>query len=262
MIDRMFYKTRAKVNLKGKWLTAALVALVLLIVNGQNSIRFQSNRSGMPQNMPYGMPFDNDLVNQAADYVPMVPFQGFYGMMQRNILPVMGFVLPIVLLVVAAGIAFHAFILGPLSLGAYQYFRRNDLDEAGFDMQSFLWAFRSPHYRNIVRILFQRSVRIFLWSLLFIIPGVIKAYEYRMIPYILTRRPEIAPDEAFAVTRDLTMGRKGGLFVLDLSFIGWYILGSIPFGLGTPFVEAYKTQAWAGLFNDWIGDTTPGPQGA
>lgn len=258
MIDRMFYKTRAKVNLKGKWLAAALVALVLLIVNGQNSIRFNTGRSNMPRD-PF---FGNDMMNQAADYAPMVPFQGYYGMMERTIFPIMGFVLPVILLAAALGIAFHAFLLGPLSLGAYQYFRRNDLGEERFDMQSFLWAFRSPHYMNIVRILFVRSVKIFLWSLLFVIPGIIKAYEYRMIPYILTRNPEIGADEAFHQTRELTMGRKGSLFMLDLSFIGWYILGAIPFGLGTPFVKAYETQTSAGLFNDWVGDTSPESQPA
>lgn len=250
MIDRLFYKTRAKVNLKGKWLIAALVGLVLLISTGNDVFNFKfgsnsnNNHSG----------FSNDMMNQAAD---LVPFGGVISVFRENVLPFLGIFLPIFLIMLAAGIAFQAFVMGPLSLGAYQYFRLNDLGEEQADISQFLWAFRSRSYLNIVKILFLVNLKLILWSLLFIVPGIVKAYEYSMIPYLLSRDPGMSADEAFAQTRFLTLGKKSSLFILDLSFLGWGFLGALAFGLGTPFVKAYETQTKAGIFNDWIGDTAP-----
>lgn len=249
-MDRIFYKTRAKVNLQGKWLVAALVSVILLIATGRDVVSFKVDGSSSSN----GSFFNDQVVDRAASYVP---FSGAFDFFESNLGPFIGLFIPFFLIALAAGLAFNAFILGPLSLGAYQFFRRNDLGEEQMDIQQFLWAFRSPSYGNIVRILFIRSVKTFLWSLLFIIPGIVKHYEYSMIPYLLTKDPGISLEEAFGRSRELTTDRKGSLFVLDLSFIGWYLLGSIPFGLGTAFVKAYETQTIAGIFNDWVGDTHP-----
>ena len=59
----------------------------------------------------------------------------------------------------------------------------------------------------------------FLWSLLLIIPGIVKSYEYRMIPYLLADHPEMSKDEAFAASKAMIDGNKWDAFVLDFSFI-------------------------------------------
>ena len=252
MIDRMFYKTRAKVNLKGKWIVAALVAVVLMVASGQEIINWNVNNGNSTMN-PQAL-INNGAIDRAANFIPYSNIMR--ELMNRNFLPILGlFLIPIGLMVIAAGIAFQSFVLGPLSLGAYHYFRKNDLGEAKLDITEILWAFRSPHYMNIVKIMFQMNLKLFGWYLLFIFPGIMKSYEYSMIPFILSRDPGIHAAEAFVRTRELTQGRKYSLFMLDLSFIGWSILGSIPFGLGIPFVQAYETQTKSGIFNDWIGDT-------
>ncbi|WFF72547.1 DUF975 family protein [Proteiniclasticum sp. QWL-01] len=250
MIDRIFYKTRAKINLKGKWLISALVAVVLMISTGQDVINFRTNNRNFQADPDIG----DRMMNQAGQ---IIPYGGAANFLRENILPAVGIILPLFLIVMALGLAFNAFVLAPLSLGAIQYFRANDLGQEPGDIKELLWAFRSPHYLNIVKTMFTMTLRIILWSLLLIIPGIIKTYEYSMIPYLLCRNPEIPTEEAFAQSRLLTSGKKASLFVLGLSFIGWYILGSIPFGLGTPFVKAYESQTTAGIFNDWIRDTTP-----
>ena len=66
-----------------------------------------------------------------------------------------------------------------------------------------------------------------LWSLLFVIPGIIKSYEYRMIPYILSENPNISRKRAFEISKQMMKGNKWDTFVLDLSFIGWQILSGI-----------------------------------
>ena len=65
-----------------------------------------------------------------------------------------------------------------------------------------------------------------MWSLLFIIPGVIKGYEYRMIPYLLAENPALSKKEAFALSKQMMDGEKFNAWVLDLSFIGWNILSA------------------------------------
>lgn len=71
---------------------------------------------------------------------------------------------------------------------------------------------------NIVKITFFMQIKLMLWTLLFIIPGIIKALEYSMIPYILAERPDISSEEAFRLSKELTDYQKTELFVLELSF--------------------------------------------
>lgn len=92
------------------------------------------------------------------------------------------------------------------------------------------------------------KVYIFLWSLLLIIPGIIKAYAYRMVPYILADNPNIGVNEAITLSNEMTRGHKFDMFVLDLSFIGWYILGSIALGIGVLFVMPYENATNAELY--------------
>ena len=82
-----------------------------------------------------------------------------------------------------------------------------------------------------------------------LIPGIIKSYEYRMIPYILGETPNIPKEEAFALSRAMMTGNKWKAFVLDLSFLGWYILSGLTFGiLGIFYVNPYVEQTSAALY--------------
>ena len=139
IINRMFYKNRAKMNLKGKWLIAALVALVFLIANGQKVFRFNfgSNTAGT-QNV------GDQMTNQLMG---IVPHSGVVTFIKDNV----SLFLPIVLIGILAGIAFQIFVMNPLSVGPYQYFRKNDLGEETIDMNDLLWVFRSKYYLNIVK---------------------------------------------------------------------------------------------------------------
>ena len=70
---------------------------------------------------------------------------------------------------------------------------------------------------------------VFLWSLLFIIPGIIAAYRYRMARYLLLDDPSRGASECIRMSKQMMKGHKWELFVLDLSFIGWYLLAAIPY---------------------------------
>ncbi len=81
-------------------------------------------------------------------------------------------------------------------------------------------GFQSGHYTNAVWIMFLRDVKIVLWTFLFVIPGIVKTYEYRMVPYILADQPDISARDAFAISREMMRGQKVDAWILDVSFLG------------------------------------------
>lgn len=87
---------------------------------------------------------------------------------------------------------------------------------------------------------------VFLWSLLFIIPGIIAAYRYRMALYILLENPELGALECLRRSKQMMAGRKFELFVIDLSFLGWIFLTSFP--LFSIWVTPYMTVTYAGYY--------------
>lgn len=96
--------------------------------------------------------------------------------------------------------------------------------------------------------LFLRNLYITLWTLLFIIPGVIKGYSYAMTPFILAEHPHLTASQAIDLSKDLMDGHKGKLFALDLSFIGWAILAALTLNLGNLALNPYRNAAYAAFY--------------
>lgn len=150
------------------------------------------------------------------------------------------------LFIFAVALVIDAFIANPLELGCKRFFRRN-LDEPAA-MSNIAFAFDS-NYKNICKTMFLRDIYIVLWSLLFVIPGIIKSYEYKMIPYLLSENPEMTAEQAFAESKKLMTGNKWKAFVLDLSFILWDIASAATCGLlGLFWVAPYKASTQAALY--------------
>lgn len=89
----------------------------------------------------------------------------------------------------------------------------------------------------------------FLWSCLFIIPGIIKSFAYSMAYYVLADNPELTAREALAKSQQIMKGHKLDLFILELSFIGWYFLVGITFGLAAIYVVPYMSATTANFYN-------------
>jgi hypothetical protein len=96
-------------------------------------------------------------------------------------------------------------------------------------------------------------LKVFLWSLLFIVPGIVAAFRYALAPYILAEDPEVAPREAMERSRELMLGHKARLFRLYLSFIGWYLLAILTAGAGFLFLEPYVKTAVTGFYLERVG---------
>ncbi len=155
-------------------------------------------------------------------------------------------ILIVTVVVLVIVIPFSIFLVNPLEVGIKRFFVQNLKADA--NLREICYAF-DHNYMNCVKILFFRDLYVFLWTLLFIIPGIIKAYEYRMVPYIIGENPQISKEEAFAQSDILMRGNKWNTLVLDLSFLGWYILNGMTLGiLGIFYVNPYVNQTNAALY--------------
>ncbi len=152
----------------------------------------------------------------------------------------------IVLIAVGVSLAINAFVLNPIEIGCQRFFTRNLNQKANIGEITFAF---DHNYLNNVKTTFLRDLYTILWTMLFIIPGIIKSYEYRMIPYILADHPEMTTKEVFAKSKELMQGQKWKAFVLDLSFIGWEILSLFTARiLGLLFVSPYRNMTNAALY--------------
>jgi uncharacterized membrane protein len=89
-----------------------------------------------------------------------------------------------------------------------------------------------------------------LWTLLFIVPGIVKSYSYAMSSYLLVNEKTLGPVDAITKSRQLMDGKKMQLFMLDLGYFGWYLLSILTLGILTIWVSAWHQTARALFFAD------------
>ncbi|MBQ7379206.1 MAG: DUF975 family protein [Clostridia bacterium] len=110
-----------------------------------------------------------------------------------------------------------------------------------------------PSWKNIGLSALLETLYVFLWSLLFIIPGIIASYSYAMVPYIFADDPTIGPNEAITRSKEMMDGYRWRLFCLDFSFIGWNILSAMTCGIGDIWLIPYKSAARADFYRELSG---------
>ena len=155
------------------------------------------------------------------------------------VINIMAFVLCI------AGLMISIFIGNAASVGLTNYFIKNTNSTPTFaDAFS---GFKVRYRRNIGTLLLV-GIKVVLWSILFVIPGIIKSYEYAIIPHILADDPEISSKDAFKKAKEMMNGNKFRLFKLNISFIGWYVLCFVTFGIGTFFLMPYINATTAEFY--------------
>lgn len=148
------------------------------------------------------------------------------------------------------------FLIGPLSVGVAHvllYFIRNPEGEDNFEL--LFEAFKQNFVNSAITTLIV-AILVFLWSLLFIIPGIIKSYSYSMTRFILADEPDISPLDAIAKSQKMMQGHKMELFLLSFSYFGWYLLGLLTFGISVfyirPFVNVSHANFYLQLKNDRV----------
>lgn len=111
-------------------------------------------------------------------------------------------------------------------------------------------------YVRIFTTLLLQGVYTLLWTLLLVVPGIIKGYSYMMTSFILKDEPELKNNEAIEKSMKMMNGHKMDLFLLDLSFIGWAILSCLTLGIGFLFLTPYMNSAHAAFYEDLKDDIT------
>jgi uncharacterized membrane protein len=145
-----------------------------------------------------------------------------------------------------ASLVLSILVFNPLIVGCYRFFLKNS--RGGAELNELGAGFKDD-WGNVVLVMFLRNLFLALWTLLFIVPGIIKAYSYRMVPYILADDPEIGAKDAITLSRQMMDGHKWNTFVLDLSFIGWNLLSLLTFGLvGVFYANPYQFSTNAELY--------------
>ncbi|MDE5777782.1 MAG: DUF975 family protein [Lachnospiraceae bacterium] len=143
-----------------------------------------------------------------------------------TVLIVIGIILLIILLIyilsVCIQFAIGSFVNAPITVGYYRYFMKNRKQQANF-MDLFA-VFSKGNYMKVVKVMFATNIRIWAWSLLFYFPGLVKAYQYYFVPYIMAENTNISKERAREISRKMTDGHKWQIFVLQLSFLGWAML--------------------------------------
>ena len=150
-----------------------------------------------------------------------------------------------IIVIILASIAIRIFIINPLQIGCCGFFEENvnGKPQVGIIKEGF------SNYGHTFAVLFLRDLYLCLWAILFIIPALIKSYSYRMVPFILRDNPQMPANEVIQRSRDMMNGHKWEVFVFDLSYIGWALLGALTFGLVNIFwTEPYRQNANAGIY--------------
>ena len=137
----------------------------------------------------------------------------------------------------------------PLSWGLTVSLLRNHREES-VDLENLFDGFRGGRYTRVFCAIFLVNLFTFLWALLLIIPGIMKAFSYALTPYIVMDEPELTARQAITRSCEIMQGRRWKLFCLYLSFIGWGILCILTFGIGILWLVPYMNASVAAFYED------------
>ncbi|MDO4169765.1 MAG: DUF975 family protein [Lachnospiraceae bacterium] len=274
MWNRAELKKKGKAAFKRNYWVCVLVALIIILISGD--VDFQFYQDFFDDDTTYDSQIDDSLYDEEDDdYFENFAFDedeqesvvdrvtnGIVGNNKNgnflsNLLLTKAFssffgIAGIVFFVAfaisfAISLALSIFVFNVLLVGGNRFFIQNA--EKPAKVKELLYGFHSNHYKNIVKIQFFKALYTFLWTLLLIIPGIVKSYEYYMVSYLIAEHPEMEMDEAFARSKEMMDGNKWDTFVLHLSFILWQTLSILTLNiLGVLYVKPYVEATRAELY--------------
>lgn len=139
--------------------------------------------------------------------------------------------LGIMLVAAVLGIVFAVFVSNVVTVGKIRFFVTSTREGKSAGFGTLFSSFRNGWYLRTAANMFLMNLFLVLWSLLLIIPGIYKSFEYALVPYILGDEPELTWSEARDRSRQWMYGEKWRLFLLHFSFMGWVILLAV-IGIG------------------------------
>lgn len=156
----------------------------------------------------------------------------------------------VLLLTTIIKIVVSIFVKNPTEVGVRLFMKHSQNPEKGGMIADVAYCFDHMYMRAVKCMVITQIVE-YLWGILLIIPGVVKAYQYRMVPYLLPDHQDMSPKEVMALSKKMMDGYKMKAFLLDLSFIPWHIAGFLLLGiLEIFFVVPYKYQTDAAFYEE------------
>lgn len=236
-------KDGAKDFLRRHYWKAFLVCLIVIIVSGSSG---PTSRNKVERDLSKPPVFEQQIGDRGIAF-------SSNNFVVNRLLKIFGRSSPLIIIGTSTFAFFTLFFViltitigYALNVGQSRFFLRGFKEDV--TIRNLFSVFNREEYFGIVKAMFVRDVYNVLWFFLLIIPGIIKAYEYSMVTYVLAKQPNLSPNEAITMSREMTRGHKWEMFVLDLSFIGWDILASLLFGIGFIFLKPYKVATKAKLY--------------
>ena len=229
------FKRTALDALRGKWLIAIAAGVIAALLGGvgTDGTGIKIRRDGSSGNIC--LQYNGQSVFSLNE--------GFHSEWAAMIL---GSTLLLVVIVILLGALF--LVLGSVVEAGYALFNLDLVDGVEPRIETLFTYFYNWKTTTVASLL--RSLYIFLWSLLFIVPGIYAAYSYAMTGYVLAEHPELTAGEALAQSKQLMEGNRFRLFCLQISFIGLDILSAFTFGIGNFWLTPYKQAATAGFYRE------------
>jgi uncharacterized membrane protein len=238
------YKNAALAALKGNWGKAVLATVIYMaimyIAMGPyvyNTVKLQNYvRESLPQ-VSSSISFST-AIRQSMEASLSLAQDSEYIAMQSKTSGSMGLYYLLLF-----------FIVLPLGVGFLNAFRKL-LVQGDNELPGNMYKLATSNYWHKVWGMFLVMLFTFLWSLLFIIPGIVKCFSYSMTPFILEEHPELGANEAIDHSRAMMKGHKFDLFWLILSFIGWGFLCLFTFGIGYLWLVPYMDTSISAFYED------------
>lgn len=232
------FRRIAREVLNGKWKIAVLVGLVATLLGAVE---------GMGPDVNVTVEASN--VNASFNFAGQTLYSTGGGLNSDIGAFLAGGMAVIMVAAVIAGALY--FVLGSVIKVGYAKFNLTMVDgqEGSFDP---LFAY-FPHWTTTALASFLQGLYIFLWSLLFLVPGIVATYSYAMTEYILAEHPELTATEAIRRSKEMMEGNRWRLFCLQFSFIGWDLLCSLTLGIGHLWLTPYRKAATAAFYREVSG---------
>lgn len=237
-MDNSILKANARTNLqKNHWLC---VAVALFMSWGAGSI----------------LPTFNFSFNSSSESYDFSDIESFIYSLEEffsnpNIIPMITFGSLATLTTIIASTAIRTFVFNTFTVGGSRFFLKQRKNHPA-EFSELFANFKDKTFLNIAKVTFIRDILITLFTILFIVPGIIKTYEYWAVNYILAVRPDIDHKDALRLSKDIMNGHKFDLFVLGLSFYGWILLSLFTCGLLNIFYVAPYMQATYAEFFSYV----------
>ena len=238
------YKNAALSALKGNWWKAVLATVVYVAVTyfavGPYVYQTVKVQAFVQENLPQVSSTTSlgTAMRQAVEVSLSLAQDPEYAAMQAKANGTMGLYYLMLF-----------FVILPLGVGFVNSFLKL-LVQGDNQLTGNMVKTATTNYWHKVWGMFLMVVFVFLWSLLLIIPGIVKAFSYAMTPYILEEHPELSAGEAIDHSRAMMKGHKFDLFWLLLSFIGWGFLCLFTFGIGYLWLTPYMQTSVAAFYED------------